>query len=214
MLRSESFPTTMRTSTSFPWRKGFLKSASAWPRGRICSRERMSSSRGSPTARSISSNASWQYTKILAKKTIPAGSVSWNRTRSRWSNAIALSPRGGEGLYKSRGASARLDDTGRRAHGRPDGSRLWAHREGACPLAGSPRSVRAQPHLPAHLGDGALQPALQVLHARGGRHPPPTRPPALVRGDRAARRALRGTRGEEDPPHRRGASRAARHRRP
>src|SRR3954471_20518824 len=71
---------------------GRLKVTSACPSGRLCSRLPMKASRGVPPARMNSSYASWQKTRTLEKKTIPAGSVCWKRTRRRCSNTAALAP--------------------------------------------------------------------------------------------------------------------------
>src|SRR5262247_3679296 len=100
---------------------------------------------------------------MLEKKTIPAGSVWWNRTRRRCSKAAIWAP-GREALYTGRGPPPSGDLL--RAPGarcRVPGALRKSGRAGP----GAVRSVRPLAYVLAHLGDREVQPPLPVLHAGG-----------------------------------------------
>ena len=66
--------------------------------------------------------------------------------------------------------------------------------------------------LPADIRERALQPAVQVLHARGGGAPDPAAEPADHRRDRPVGPGLCPTRGRQDQTDRGRAARQKRHR--
>src|SRR6267143_4855531 len=140
---------------------------------------------------------------MLAKKTIPAGSVCWNRTRRRCSKTAIWAP-GAKALYTGRGRppSARGLLRAPRARRGVAG----AHREGGCPRRGVVRPIRPIAHVLAHLGDREMQPPLPLLHAGGRRAAAAQGRPALLRGDRAPGGAVRAVGRTQDPPHGRGAA--------
>src|SRR4051812_877299 len=148
---------------------------------------------------------------MLAKNTMPAGSVCWNRTRRRCSKTAIWAPVA-EALYTVRGRPppARGFCGPARSRRRVAG----AQRAGGCARARPLRPVWALAHVLAHLGDREVQPALPLLHARGGRPAPTEGRPALLRGDRALGGAVRAAGRPEDPGDGRGAARPAGHRRP
>src|SRR5205823_1775358 len=72
------------------------------------------------------------------------------------------------------------------------------------------RHLRSSPQEPSRLGHRSVQPALSVLHARGGLRLAPARGDPPLRGDRRARRRLRGSRRGQDQSHGGRAAAAAR----
>src|SRR4051812_3138973 len=134
---------------------------------------------------------------MLEKKTIPAGSVCWNRTRRRCSKAAIWAP-GREALYTGRGSPPARDLLrAPRARRQVAGARG----EGRRARAGALRSLRPLAYVSAHLGDREVQSPLPVLHARGRRAAAAEGRPALLRGDRAPGVAVRPAGRAEDPCH-------------
>lgn len=91
--------------------------------------------------------------------------------------------------------------------------RTYSGSTGAAVLGLPHRLVRPAAQLFAHLADGALQPALWLLHAGPGCRPDADRAAAHRRRDRPHRRPLRRRGRRQDPPDRRRADRSCRHRR-